>query len=53
MPLWAYLSALLNVLGVVSIADIIDRKTKKLVKQFAKHLFKELNFLSNCARIVT
>ena len=53
MPLWAYLSALLNVFGVVSIADIIDRKTKKLVKQFAIRLFQELNFLSNCARIVT
>ena len=50
LPLWVHLSALLNVFGVVSIADLNDSKTEKLVKQCAIYHFQELNFLSNCVR---
>ena len=50
LPLWAHLSALLNMFGVVSIADLIDCTSEKLIKQCAMRHFQKLNFLSNCIR---
>ena len=45
LPLWAHLSVLLNVFGVVSIVDLIESKTEKLVKQCALcHLQSKVEF---------
>ena len=52
LSLWAHFSAFLDAFCVIPIANLMDRKTDKLVKQCAIDLchFQELNFLSNCVR---